>query len=298
MSKENLHGKNLLFALCILTITFFAELIGGFLSNSLALVSDSFHVLSDILSLGLTYVALNVAVSREPSKRFPFGFHRLEVFVTIFNGISLVFISGFIIREAFVRFTDQSEINISLALLVALVGLVVNLFTMRLLSQHHQHKKDMNIRSAWLHVVGDALASAGVIIVLTVIHFYEMPVLDPIIAIVISLWLLKAGSSVAWEAIKLLLQECPIDTSLAKSQILGLPHVKAVDGMYFWELCSHVRIGTLHVITDLVEIQSTQGVYEEIKDLLRKKFDVKNVTVQFETTQMAKKYSYDLYHKH
>lgn len=298
MSKKNLHGKSLLIALSILTITFFAELIGGFLSNSLALVSDSFHVLSDILSLGLTYVALNIAVNREPSKRFPFGFHRLEVFVTIFNGISLVFISGFIIREAFLRFTDQSEINISLALLVAVVGLVVNLFTMRLLSQHHQHKKDMNIRSAWLHVVGDALASVGVIIVLTVIHFFEVPVLDPIIAVVISLWLLKGGSNVAWEAIKLLLQECPIDTRQAKSQIQGLPHVIEVEGMYFWELCSHIRIGTLHVITDLVEIQSTQGVYEEIKELLKKKFDVKNVTVQFETTQMAKKYSHDLYHKH
>lgn len=291
-------GKNLLFALSVLIVTFLAELIGGFISNSLALVSDSFHVLTDILSLGLTYMALNIAVNKEPSKRFPFGLHRLEVFATIFNGISLVFIAGFIIREAFVRFSNPSEINIFLALFIAFVGLIVNLLSMWFLSLGHQHKKDMNIRSAWWHVMGDALASVGVIVALTAIYFFEIPLIDPIVAIIISILLLKGGITVAWDAIRLLLQECPIDVSQAKSHILELPHVLDVEGMYFWELCSHVRIGTLHVITDLAEIQNTQEVYEEIKDLLRKKFDVRNVTVQFETAEMAINHSHALHHKH
>ncbi len=296
--KDNRQGKNLLFALSVLIITFIAELIGGIISNSLALVSDSFHVLTDILSLGLTYIALNIAVSKAPSKRFPFGFHRLEVLATVFNGMTLVFIAGFIIREAFIRFANPSEISISLALWIAIVGLIVNLFSMWLLSHNHQHKKDMNIRSAWWHIFGDALASLGVIITLTVIHFFEMPILDPIVAIFISLLLLIGGISVVWEAIRLLLQECPIDANQAKSQILSLPHVLDVDGMFFWELCSHIRIGTLHVITDLVEIQNTQGVYEEIKNLLREKFGVRNVTIQFETAQMAENHSHHFYHKH
>ncbi len=291
-------GKNLLFALAILGITFIAELVGGLLSGSLALVSDSFHVLSDILSLGLTYIALNVAVNKEPSKRFPFGFHRLEVFATIFNGVSLVFIAGFIIHEAFDRFTNPSEINISLALSVAVVGLIVNLSCMRILSHKHEHKKDMNIRSAFFHVMGDTLASIGVIIGLSAIYFLKMPVIDPIIAILISILLLKGGGSVTWEAVRLLLQECPIDTGKAKTQILKVPHVLDVQGMFFWELCSHIRIGTLHVITDLEKIESTQTVYEEIKDLLKEKFDVKNVTVQFETAHAAENRSHDLHHKH
>lgn len=296
--NNNQAGKSLLFTLTILTITFLAELIGGLISGSLALVSDSFHVLTDILSLGLAYIALNIAVSKEPSKRFPFGLHRLEVFATIFNGITLVFIAGFIIREAFERFSNPSEINISLALFIAGVGLIVNLFSMWILSRYHEHKIDMNIRSALWHVLGDALASVGVIIGLTAIYFFKMPVIDPIIAILISLLLLKGGISVTWEALRLLLQECPIDTSQAKSQILALPHVLDVDGMFFWELCSHVRIGTLHVITDLVEIEKTQSVYDEIKDLLRKKFNIRNVTVQFETVQMATDHSHSLRHKH
>lgn len=295
---NNWIGKNLLFALSVLGITFLAELIGGLISGSLALVSDSFHVLSDILSLGLTYVALNLAVNKKPSKRFPFGFHRLEVFVTIFNGLSLVFIAGFIIREAFDRFSNPSEINISLALLIAVIGLIVNLLAMWILSHHHELKKDMNIRSAFLHIMGDALASIGVIIGLTAIYFFEMPVIDPIIAVFISLLLFKGGASVTWEALRLLLQECPIDTNQAKSQILELPHVLDVDGMFFWELCSHVRIGTLHVITDLKEIENTQSIYEEIKDLLREKFNIRNVTVQFETVQMAANHSHTLRHEH
>ena len=297
-NKNKLTGKNLLFALSVLIITFFAELIGGFLSGSLALISDSFHVLTDILSLGLAYIALNIAVNKEPSKQFPFGFHRLEVFATIFNGITLVFIAGFIISEAFDRFTNPSEINISLAMIIAIFGFIVNLLSMWILSRHHEHKMDMNIRSAWWHILGDALASIGVIIGLTMIYFFKMPVIDPIIAVFISLLLLKGGTSVTWEALRLLLQECPIDTSHAKSQILLLPHVLDVDGMFFWELCSHVRIGTLHVITDLEEIQSTQSVYEEIKDLLREKFNIRNVTVQFETARMAENHFHSLHHKH
>ena len=297
-SKNKLTGKNLLFALTVLIITFLAELIGGLISVSLALVSDSFHVLTDILSLGLTYIALNIAVNKEPSKKFHFGFHRLEVFVTIFNGITLVFIAGFIISEAIDRFNNPSEINIFLALIIAIVGLVVNLLSMRILSYHHEHKTDMNIRSAWLHIMGDALASVGVIVGLTAIHFFKMPVIDPIIAVLISLLLLKGGVSVTWEAIRLLLQECPIDANKAKSLIKKLPHVLDIDGMFFWELCSHIRIGTLHVITDLEEIKETHRVYEDIKDLLREKFNIKNVTVQFETAKMAENHSHSLHHDH
>lgn len=299
MGKKNSKtGRNLLLALTVLTITFLAELVGGLISGSLALVSDSFHVLTDILSLGLAYIALNIAVIKEPSKRFPFGFHRLEVFATIFNGITLVFIAGFIIREALVRFSNPGEINISLALLIAVVGLIVNLFSMWILSHHQEHKKDMNIRSALWHVIGDALASVGVIISLTTIYFFKIPWLDPITAILISLLLLYGGVTVTWEALRLLLQECPIDTSHAKSQILTLPNVLDVDGMFFWELCSHIRIGTLHVVTDLEEIEDTQNVYEEIKKLLREKFNIRNVTIQFETEQMAANHSHSLRHKH
>ena len=297
-SKNKPTGRNLLFALTVLLITFLAELIGGLISGSLALVSDSFHVLADIFSLGLTYIALNIAVNKEPSKQFPFGFHRLEVFATVFNGMTLVFIAGFIISEAFDRFINPSEINISLALVIAVVGLAVNLFSMRLLSHQHEHKTDMNIKSAWWHILSDALASAAVITGLTAIYLFKMPVIDPIIAILISLLLLRGGISVTWEALRLLLQECPIDTSEAKSQILSLPHVLDVDGMFFWELCSHIRIGTLHVITDLEKIENTQSVYEEIKDLLREKFNIRNVTIQFETAQMADNHSHSLRHKH
>ncbi|HJN02131.1 MAG: cation diffusion facilitator family transporter [Nitrospinota bacterium] len=297
-SKNKITGKNLLFALTILIITFLAELIGGLISGSLALVSDSFHVLTDILSLGLTYIALNIAIYKEPSKQFPFGFHRLEVFATIFNGITLVFIAGFIISEALDRFSNPSEINIFLALTIAIVGLGVNLTSMLILSSHHEHKTDMNIRSAWWHIMGDTLASVGVIIGLTAIYFFKMPVIDPVIAVLISLLLLKGGISVTWEAIRLLLQECPIDTGQAKSLIKELPHVLDVDGMFFWELCSHIRIGTLHVITDLAEIKETHRLYDNIKDLLREKFNIKNVTIQFKTSQMVENHSHSLHHEH
>ncbi len=146
--------------------------------------------------------------------------------------------------------------------------------------------------------MGDALASVGVIVALTAIYFFEIPLIDPIVAIIISILLLKGGIAVTWDAIRLLLQESPIDVSKAKSHILELPHVLDVEGMYFWELCSHVRIGTLHVVTDLAEIQNTQEVYEAIKDLLKKKYNVSNVTVQFNTTEMATNHPHVLDHEH
>ena len=148
-----------------------------------------------------------------------------------------------------------------------------------------------------MHVVGDALASIGVILALTAIYFFEILLINPIVAIFISILLLKEGITVAWDAIRLLLQECPL-MSVRQNHIYQRCPVLDVEGMYFWELYSHVRIGNLHVVTDLAEIQNTQEVYEEIKDMLRKKFDVRNVTVQFETAEMAINHSHTLHHKH
>lgn len=196
-SQREQNKKGLLIALLITTGIMFLEFFGGWITNSLALLSDSGHMLSDAASLALSLAAFWFA-SRPPSPRKSYGFYRFEILAALFNGITLFVIAGFIIWEAAHRFFNPPEVAGTSMMLIAVVGLAANLVSAWFLTKKGDVEGNVNLRSAYLHVLGDALGSVGAIVAGLLMVFFSWYVADPVISVVVALLILRSawGSSV------------------------------------------------------------------------------------------------------
>lgn len=271
------HGKEsekeLKIAIFFSLAIFIVEFIGAIVSNSLALFSDATHVLSDSLALILSFIALRLAAIPPTSKR-TFGFHRLEIFAALINGLILVGISLFIFYHAYERFLDPPEVKTTEMLAVALLGLVINLYVMLRLKGHAHD--DLNIRSAFLHVVGDTLASLGVIIGALVIIFTGLRVVDPAIGVVIGVIIIIGGLRVIRESLHILLEGTPrhINLKTLKMELKKVDGVIDVHDVHVWSICSHIVAASGHVVVE----DRTMSQVDEISRNLRKKAKDMGVT--------------------
>jgi len=179
--------KHFIFALVLTGLIFFAEFAGGFWTGSLALLSDSAHVFMDAFALGLSYLALRAA-DLPPDDQHTYGYHRMQVLAALFNGETLFLIAFEILREAWRRFREPQTVLAGPMLVIAVIGLLVNLAVVFVLREHD--RDDLNTSSAFLHVLGDALASVGVIGAGVILLFVDWAWLDPIISILIGLLVL------------------------------------------------------------------------------------------------------------
>jgi len=207
----------------VISLTVFVlEVIGGILSGSLALLSDAGHVLADALALGMSWFALRLA-ERPASAKATFGYHRVGIMVALINGAALCVMAALIFREAYPRFFSPPEIQTTELLAIAAVGLVANLVMAKLLHAGHNHS--LNVRSAWLHVLGDSLASVGVIIAGLVIRFTGWEYADPIISVLIGGLIFIGGVRVIRDASEVLLELPPrgLDMMCGRSLPRSLP---------------------------------------------------------------------------
>jgi len=282
-------AKKLGFVIIILSITFLAEIIGGLVFGSLSLISDSIHVFSDIFSLTLAFLALKIALKKPETEKMTFGYHRLEVFSALFNGLTLTIISVYIIFEAFHRFRNPIEVIPVPSLIIAVVGLIINISSAIILkpSHSHHHEEDINLKSAYLHILGDALASVAVIIGMTVITFTGITVIDPIVAVIISIIILYGSIKVIKKAIEILLQKSPKNIEEIRNVLESINGVISVEDLHFWQVCSHLTIGTAHIIVSVEKIQETAAIDNEVRKLLDNKFNIKHMTSQYETPEMS-----------
>jgi cobalt-zinc-cadmium efflux system protein len=248
------------------------EVIGGIISNSLALLSDAAHVFSDVIALSLSFLALRIA-TRPPSTSRTFGYHRAEVFAALANGIILLVVSFFIFKEAFERFQSPPEIKTTEMLIVAVFGFLVNLWV-ALRLRGHAH--DLNIKSAFLHVVGDALASLGVIVGALFIIFTGNTAADPVISVVIGSIIIVGSLRVLRESIHILFEGTPRNVDFE-----GVDGVNSVHDLHIWSICSHINAASAHILVDNVKMSQVGEISKTIEDKMEA-LNVNHTTFQFE----------------
>lgn len=274
-------GRRFVLALAITSVILVAEVVGGILSNSLALLSDAAHVFLDVFALALSYVALRV--SQLPAdENHTFGFHRAKVLAALANSLLLFGMVFFIAREAWERWLNPRAVNSGLMLGVAVVGLAANLVVAQVL-RAHEHD-DLNTRSAFWHVLGDALASVGVIggaILIALTGWYAV---DPILSVLIALLILGGAWRIFRESVHILVEGSPagIRTRDVAAAIGVVPGVRNVHDLHIWSVGPGYTSLSAHVVLDDQALAQTQGVMDVIKRRLHDQFGIEHTTVQFE----------------
>ncbi len=297
--------KSFLISLGLTSFTFLFELVGGILSGSLALISNSAHVFLDVFALGISYFALRVS-SRPPDDRHSFGFHRIEVLAAFINGITLLLISLGIFYEALQRWINPTEIKPLSMLWVAILGLVINVLVARILHKHEHHteppsltsdglhnlengsisRKDLNIHSAYLHVIGDAISSVGVIIAAILIYFTNWTWVDPLMSVLIGFIILFGSYRVLRGSVHILVEGVPEGISVREvmQTLESIQGVRDVHDLHIWNICSgHVALSA-HITIDDNQRLIQDEIIHTANQTLGNRFNIEHTTIQLETS--------------
>ena len=276
------NGKrDLLIALSITVIMMVVEVIGGILSNSLALLSDAGHMLTDNLALLLSFFAMTFA-SMPATDRRTFGFYRLEILAALVNGIVLVLVSLYIVYEAYLRIIHPQPVAGTLMLIVAMIGLVANVIGAFVLMKHSH--ASLNIRGAYLHIIGDALSSVGVVIGGGVILYTGWYLIDPLLSIMISLVIVYGAWALVKESVSILLESVPshINIETISAEIQKIEGVREAYHIHVWTITSGVYAMSGHVLIEDQPVSSSKDVLDRIRALLADKFKIEHSTIQLE----------------
>lgn len=269
-------GRVFLVTLLVLII----QLAGYYYSNSLALLGDTAHVFSDGIAIAASLSAMWIAL-RTPTARRTFGFHRVEVFAALFNGILLVLMAVFIAYEAFQRLGSGGYVINSLPMLVtSLIGLAGNVYV----AYHLQHEENLNLRSAFMHAAGDALSSVGVLIGAIAIMLTGQYIIDVGVSLLISGLILFSAYTVLRSSFSILLESAPHGAGEDKIRkaVLSVPGVKGVHDVHVWRTCSEFVFAMMHVEMDNVELIKTRVLSLKIEEKLHREFGITHSTIQFE----------------
>jgi cobalt-zinc-cadmium efflux system protein len=274
-------GGKLKYGIIFTGIILAVELVGGFLSNSLALLSDAGHVFADVIALTLSWYGVRQA-ERPASHRMTFGYHRVGVLIAIFNAFSIFAIGGVIFFEAYRRWQEPPEINSPLMLGAAIVGLAVNVFIAFWLRK--EQRLNLNVRSAFWHVLGDALASVGVIIGAIIIMFTGLYLVDPIISVLIGFIIVSAAWRIFKEGVKVLLEATPhqVDVSNMIKTLKEIPGVRDVHDVHVWSISPELHAMSCHVLIEDMQMSEAAAIREKLESVLRGQFDIEHSALQFE----------------
>jgi cobalt-zinc-cadmium efflux system protein len=273
--------KDLLIALAITCLMMVAEVVGGLISNSLALLSDAGHMLIDNIALILSFFAMKFSTMPANSKK-TFGFYRLEILAALVNGVTLVLISFYIIYEAYLRILHPQPVHGSLMLTIAVIGLIANVIGAAVLMKHRH--ANLNIRGAFLHIVGDAAVSVGVIIGGIIIVNTGWYLIDPILSILISCVIIYGSWHLLTESVNILLESAPahIDVDVVAADIAKIKGVREAYHIHLWTITSGVYALSAHVLIEDQPVSGSRELINEIRSLLSHKFNVLHSTIQLE----------------
>lgn len=285
MERHN-ETRRLKWALAISLLYFFAELIAGFMTNSLALLSDAGHMLSDVGALGLSLFAFRVA-KRPATHHSTYGFHRVEILAALFNGLALWLIVGIIFAAAFNRMAKPPEVESTGMIVVAVIGLLVNLLAAVILHGGHQH--NLNLRGAFLHVISDAVGSVGAIAAGVVMLTTGWYLADPLISIGIGVLVLFASWSLVRDSLSVLMQAVPKGIRLdeVRRTIEAVDGVSKVHDLHVWAVTSDIFTLSAHAVVETGE--DFHLVLNGIEDTLKSRFNIEHTTIQLETENREEK---------
>lgn len=277
---EGLSGGRLLAVSILNVLITAAEFVGGLLSGSLALLSDSLHNLSDTVSIGISYAADRIA-RRPKNAGKTYGYRRAEILAAFVNASVLLAICVFLIIEAVRRWQHLEAIDSTLMMAVAAVGLVANLVSVLLLRRDAH--ANLNIRSGFLHLLGDAVSSAGVVVGGLVIRLWGATWVDPLATILISLYIAREAWLILRRTVDILMQgSAPLDYDAIRRDVEALPHVRNLHHVHSWLADERTVHFEAHVDLDDMTLCEAQAVYADIEALLAEKYGVSHVTLQAE----------------
>jgi cobalt-zinc-cadmium efflux system protein len=272
--------RRLSIVLVLTAIYMVAEAVGGWWTGSLALLADAGHMLADVAALGLALMALWFSARPATSSK-TFGYYRLEILAALINGVALVLISLFIFYEAYERWAAPPEVRSTVMMFVAFGGLCINMGCAWLL--HGDHKDDLNMRGAWLHIMGDALGSVGAIAAGALMSIYGWYAADPLFSVLISLLIVWSSWHLIRESTNVLLEGTPAHINLAavEDAILETDGVTDVHDLHIWTITSGREALSAHVIHAYAISQPE--LLKELRTKLYDRFGVDHLTIQMET---------------
>jgi cobalt-zinc-cadmium efflux system protein len=284
--ERHTETRRLIWASAISALYFIAELVAGFLTNSLALLSDAGHMLSDIGAMALSLFAFRMA-KRPATHQSTYGFHRVEILAALFNGLTLWLIVGIIFAAAYNRFAQPPVVESFGMMIVAVVGLLVNIAAAAML--HGRHRHNLNLRGAFLHVVSDAVGSVGAIAAGFIMLTTGWYLADPLISIFIGGLILFSSWSLVKDSVSVLMQSVPKGIQLEEVRLT----IEAVDGvskvhdLHIWAVTSDIFTLSAHAV--VTNGEDFHQVLNNIEDTLKERFNIEHTTIQLETESREEK---------
>lgn len=275
------NQRSLALALLIILLVFFVELAGGFVSNSLALMSDAGHMLTDALALTLALLATIFAV-RPATKERTFGFYRLEILSALFNGFVLSLVAIFIFYEAGLRFLHPAAVKSDIMLLVATVGLLANIGAAVILAG--RSRENLNVSGAFLHVLSDLASSVGVIAGGLLIRYLGWYYVDPFLGVLIGILILRGALGLVSDAVNILLESTPkgIKVEEVAAAIKQVKGVEDVHDLHIWALTSGINAISAHLVIADAATGRAAEILKEINSYLKDKYNITHATFQTE----------------
>ena len=285
LAEERRKDRTRLLLALILTGTIaLAEAVGGYLTNSLALMSDAGHMLTDVSALALSLLALWFA-GKPANLKKTYGYYRMEILSALLNGVLLLGITGVILFEAWQRLREPAPVLLAPMAVVALVGLVANLVALGFLHQTHS----LNVRGAFLHVLGDTLSSVGVLIGAGIMALTGWFMVDPLISVVISVVIVVGALRLVRDAVDVLLEAVPahVDLEAVKALMLRVPGVSAVHDLHVWTISSGLYALSAHLVVEDPQVCNNDEILSAVKHELFDRFGIDHTTIQIESETYA-----------
>ncbi|HJQ14575.1 MAG TPA: cation diffusion facilitator family transporter [Anaerolineales bacterium] len=253
----------------------------GIFANSLALLTDAAHNLTDVIALGLTWFAVRVT-SQPANAQKTYGYHRAGILVALLNSTTLVLISLGIFYEAYRRFMNPSEVDSGILIGVGLIAVVINLATALLIHRGSEH--DLNLRSAFVHLMGDVLSTVGAVLAGVIIYFTNANWLDSFVSVLIGFLILYNAWGILRDAIDILLEATPRDVNIPAmvKDIAQVDGVLGIHDIHVWSLTQSLRTMSAHVLTEDVHISTGAEIQRQISELLTHRYNITHATLQLE----------------
>jgi len=283
MSHQHEHtSRNLAITVILNGIITIAQFTGGIISGSLALLSDALHNLSDVISVVLAYLAHRIGM-RPQTQKSTFGYKRAEILAAFINAISLIAISVYLMVEAGKRFLNPKEVDFRWMLGLGILGFIANGLSVLILQ--HNKEENLNIRAAYLHLIGDALTSVAVVLGAVFIWLFQIYWIDPLVTVLISVYIFVHTFQILKESVGILMQFAPpeIDQKEVILVLQEIPEIKSVHHIHLWRLADHQVYFEAHlVLTDNLPVSETNAIAQRAKQLLNSRFDISHTTFQYE----------------
>lgn len=281
LEDTSIKGGNLVAVVLLNIAITIAEIIGGIYSGSLSLISDALHNFSDGIALIISYFAIKISGKANDEKR-TFGYKRSSILSALVNSAVLVGISVFLFKEAYYKFVNPQQINGGVVIWVALIGLAANILGVLLLKKGAHG--DLNIKSAYLHLLGDALFSVGVVLGGILIYYFSIYWVDPLLTVVISIYVLKESLDIVRKTIHILMQGVPESISIIKiiDDIQELDRVERIHHLHVWSLNENSIYLEAHVNVKDMLVSETKPLLDKIEHILEENHGISHVTIQFE----------------